>query len=1034
MAEKTELQHPTEKELTAYARGELAEIEEKWIEDHILECSKCSEALDDVSNDSIVSLLRQSESPDADETDFWPPPQPEEVETHSTLHQDTSAPSKDPTQESSASRRVEGFDLPPELVDHPRYDVLEMLGKGGMGDVYKAEHRLMHRPVALKLISRELTRNQETVERFRREVQAAAQLSHPNIVTAHDADQVGDTHFLVMEYVDGINLSELLKKDGPLPIRDACDYVRQAALGLQHASEHEMVHRDIKPHNLMLTKDGEVKILDFGLTKLAGNAVMEDEETEAPLDTQEPHQLTGVGTVMGTVDYMAPEQGKDPHAADIRADIYSLGCTLYALVTGHAPFEDGSSRDRLAAHVEKQASPATQFREDVPAELDETLERMLAKDPSERYQTPAEVAEALSPFVSPAESGATSAAEAAPSRGGIGRWALAAVASLFVLVAAAIVIYVQTARGTIRVEIHDPEITVEVAGETITINNSGDQIRIKPGDHKLIVRRGDIEFESDTFVLKRGQNPAVRATFVDGRLACCLGDRLIGESATRQPWVVDIHGSLTGTVFHDRNGNGLRDSDESGLPKCTIELQRVVTIEKPLMTIPKPHRDFGVLERYGTALAFHDDRIFIADKNDVHRQGAVFMFDRLTGKLLRTMRSPETARRPNRFGNVHGNFGSCIVVLGRHVAVADYGPFMGTGCVHLFDGKTGQFVRSLPNPSPKEREWFGVSLAVVGDDLLVGEGHPTRPCTAETTAHLFDGSTGSLLRTFVRPSPGVDDRFGRSVAAMGNNVLIGAARDRTGPRGPGAVYMYDTETGELIQTFYNPSTDASFAQNSSNSIAALGDTVLVSAHLADTTAVEGGCVYAFDAATGKLLRTCVSPNPTVGERFGHCVVPIGDNILVGAPGSFETGLAKGAVYVIDGATGALLGTYLNPWPDYEGFGSSVVAMDDRVLIGAPEGKHGVYVFEGIPEPTSSLTNVEGGYEFKDQVAGKYLVRIVPPDGYIPFDEDNAGAQSPIIENDGAVIEIDFAVVAKQSEPVEPKPVDADGPSQPGQSP
>src|SRR5205807_7459616 len=157
--------------------------------------------------------------------------------------------------------------------EHPRYPVLELLGSGGMGAVYRAEHRLMERHVALKVINPGLMDKPALVERFRREVKAAARLIHPNIVHAYDADQAGSTHFLVMEYVEGISLAQQIQEHGPLPVIEACDYIRQAALGLQHASECGMVHRDIKPHNLMLTPAGQVKILDFGLARFAREIV-----------------------------------------------------------------------------------------------------------------------------------------------------------------------------------------------------------------------------------------------------------------------------------------------------------------------------------------------------------------------------------------------------------------------------------------------------------------------------------------------------------------------------------------------------------------------------------------------------------------------------------------------------------------------------------------------------------------------------------------------------------------------------------------
>jgi tRNA A-37 threonylcarbamoyl transferase component Bud32 len=206
------------------------------------------------------------------------------------------------------------------------YLLLERLGAGGMGQVFKARHRLMKRLVALKVIRKDRLADPEAVARFQREIRAAAQLSHPNIVIAHDAAQVGDTHFLVMEYVEGTDLARLVKQQGPLPVAQACDYVRQAALGLQHAHERGLVHRDVKPANLLLTRSGVVKVLDVGLARLH------------PAGGETVAEVTHEGAVMGTPDYIAPEQACESHTVDIRADIYSLGCTLYHLLTGRCRF------------------------------------------------------------------------------------------------------------------------------------------------------------------------------------------------------------------------------------------------------------------------------------------------------------------------------------------------------------------------------------------------------------------------------------------------------------------------------------------------------------------------------------------------------------------------------------------------------------------------------------------------------------------------------------------------------------------------
>jgi tRNA A-37 threonylcarbamoyl transferase component Bud32 len=274
-------------------------------------------------------------------------------------------------------------DVPAALTDHPRYQVLRLLGQGGMGAVYLAEHKVMKRPVALKIIRPELTARPQAVERFRREVETAARLLHPNIVAAHDAEQAGDCLFLVMEYVEGTDLACWLKEHGPLPVAEACDCVRQAALGLHHAHEHGMVHRDLKPHNLMRTSSGQVKVLDFGVARLV-QLVQEGG--------------TASGLVLGTPDYMAPEQADSSHAADIRSDIYSLGCTLYQLLCDRVPYPGGGPLDKLRRLALEPPEPLARLRPEVPAALVRVVEKMMARDPAQRYQTPAEMVAALEPW------------------------------------------------------------------------------------------------------------------------------------------------------------------------------------------------------------------------------------------------------------------------------------------------------------------------------------------------------------------------------------------------------------------------------------------------------------------------------------------------------------------------------------------------------------------------------------------------------------------------------------------------------------
>jgi serine/threonine protein kinase len=228
-----------------------------------------------------------------------------------------------------------------------------------------------------------LINHPHAVERFRREVQAAAQLTHPNIVTAYDAEQAGNVHFLVMEYVEGTDLASIVKHRGPLPVSEACELIRQAAEGLEHAHETGMVHRDIKPHNLMMTtmsslqdsvgtrrERNTVKILDFGLAGFATEtALLEADGSTEDTDFETvPLHLTTIGSVMGTPDYISPEQARDAHTADIRADIYSLGCTLHFLLTGCPPFDGVTVVEKLKAHLEEAPPALDDVRSDVPAE------------------------------------------------------------------------------------------------------------------------------------------------------------------------------------------------------------------------------------------------------------------------------------------------------------------------------------------------------------------------------------------------------------------------------------------------------------------------------------------------------------------------------------------------------------------------------------------------------------------------------------------------------------------------------------------
>ncbi len=301
--------------------------------------------------------------------------------------------------------RVNGFLL-------GQYLILDRIGAGGMGRVFKARHRTMGRIVALKVLSSSLMKTDRAQELFLREVRAGARLVHPNIVTAYDANQFGSRHFLVMEYIDGPNLEQLVRQRGPLPISLACDFIRQAAQGLQCAYEHGMVHRDIKPANLLLQRHGGdgrrgpgiIKLTDFGLARLSETGL-------AGADAADTIMVRD-NSVMGTPDYLSPEQARDLHNADIRSDLYSLGCTFYFLLTGQVPFPGGSTLEKLVRHGVQEPMPVEHLRIDVPQEVADIVKRLMAKDPAHRYQTPAELIQALTPL---AVSGSLSWSEARQS-------------------------------------------------------------------------------------------------------------------------------------------------------------------------------------------------------------------------------------------------------------------------------------------------------------------------------------------------------------------------------------------------------------------------------------------------------------------------------------------------------------------------------------------------------------------------------------------------------------------------------------------
>ena len=473
------LTHPTHERLAAFDAGRLSDDESVAVEQHLAACVECCQSIKVLpTDDSYVGLLREAISELNSATVSLTPTFVAASADTDGLHDVTAQPGLPA--------------VPSELAEHSRYRIIRPLGSGGMGTVFEAEHRLMRRRVALKIIKPEWLRSPEAVSRFRREIQAAAKLVHPHVVTAFDAEQAGEVHFLAMEFVDGINLAELVDQRCRLPVNMASEFIREAALGLQHAHERGMVHRDIKPGNLMVanvsgqwsvvsgqlesqrtTDHGRltIKILDFGLARFASEGIDADHATSA-------------NVMLGTPDFMAPEQARDARSADIRSDIYSLGCTLHFLLTSEVPHPGcGSHVERALAHIEREPQPLSNFRKDIPDGLQAVLQQMMAKRPENRFQTPAEVASALAPFANAMHAHSSLSKPEVdlrhrPLTAGLQRILMALGLVGFVLVMA-VIVHVVTDKGDLRIR-------TELEGVVILLRQNGQVVR------RIEARKGEV--------------------------------------------------------------------------------------------------------------------------------------------------------------------------------------------------------------------------------------------------------------------------------------------------------------------------------------------------------------------------------------------------------------------------------------------------------------------------------------------------------------------------------------------------------------
>ncbi len=630
--------HPDPEQIKEFAAGTLPPGEAQAVWRHLQRCGPCQTLLGGFSTRSSEAITAavgaQTEHLASARTEARPGPRLDAVTPIRGILQSSEAAGTQSHLDTGSDGGAEPLPLPDELARHPRYKVLELIGAGGMGTVYKAAHRFMNRLVALKVVRRDLIGRPEAVARFRHEVTAAARLSHPNIVTAYDADACGAAHFLVMEYVPGTNLADLIEREGPLPVARACDYVRQAALGLQHAFVQGMVHRDIKPHNLILTSrpcpstgtpTDVVKILDFGLARFA----KETQPEAAPSAENDTGNLnatvTAPGTVMGTRDYIAPEQVRASAETDIRADIYSLGCTFYQLLTGRPPFADVPKQDKLLAHVQDSPPPVMELRPDVPAEVARVLERMMAKDPARRYRTPAAVATALAAW-SGGGAACPAGSSTAPRRG-----RLAEAAALF-LVAALVASWYATTfltgpadRGAADATAQEVQRLEGHTGPVMAVAYSPDGRRLVSASHDGTLRLWDVG-SGQTIRVFRGHTDKVHSVVLsaDGKQALS-GAR----DKTLRLWDVDTGREVRRFTGHTGAVTGVALSPDgllavSGGEDGTVRLWDVATGQE--------RRRLGAFPKSVECVAFsHDGRRVLSGGWDQ----LVRLWDVASGRELR---------------------------------------------------------------------------------------------------------------------------------------------------------------------------------------------------------------------------------------------------------------------------------------------------------------------------------------------------------------------------------------------------------------
>ncbi len=782
---------PSRDELSVYLLGKLSDQQTKSMTDHVDDCECCQSTVGDLgrTTDTLVSHLRRP---------FAESPYDGEPECRLTLEL-IQAIGRDPS-----FSKVETADAPdtgqPELNRVRDYRLLEKLGQGGMGTVYKALHTQLDKVVALKVLSPERMKDAQAVARFKREMKAVGQLSHPNIVGAFDAGEADGTHYLVMEYIRGIDLSELIRKQGPLPIADACELVRQAATGLAYAHQYGLVHRDINRANFMLSvvdslRESEsrsrsdrptLKILDLGLARLQEHAAGEE--------------LTGTGQMMGTLDYMAPEQTGDSHDVDIRADIYSLGATLYKLLSGQAPYggvKYNTAVKKIVALANEPVTPIQDHRPDAPRELAEVLERMLAKDADERFATPQEVADALAPLTNDADlaslaasvdrldqgvyaksvvtersldstqhlatSDAIDTRSSVQSRGGSGeaeavigtstpeparppvrpsrlKWVFGGVAAIVLLLAggyaASIVVRVQFDGGVLELKIDDPKIETLITQEGVTIHDLATDRRYKLKATRKQLPSGEYAFE--VAELSEGLH------FETARFRITRDDKTIVQVTLDKSPAENVS---IDTRSADIPSNWRPGPSDGVMPGLIPRPAKLPGIERWQIDTVTPRGSV-----YSVSYSPDGQLLACGSHDDNH----IRVFNLQSGDLVRIFRM-----KPVEWG--HGGSVPAVVAWcpdGKRLLGGGHGQY---GGLHIWDTSSGELLRLIENPGSSD---FPPVWSPDGKYIAVSAGWRLIVLDSGSGVRQFEFATPEFLPQSVAWSPD-------------GKRLVGACSDRT---------------------------------------------------------------------------------------------------------------------------------------------------------------------------------------------------------------------------------------------------------------